>query len=77
MGVEGDGHGPRAQLTCFANHSRKNLLVAQMHAVEVTDGGHTGAKARRNFRNRMKDKNHMALGYQFAVPRFTGRLRPS
>ncbi len=61
----------------LGDHRRKNLLVAQMHAVEVADGGHAGAEAGRNLRDRMKDRNHMALGHQFAAPRFTGRLRPS
>src|ERR1035437_9180161 len=82
MRVEGDGHGlralqPRDMFTGFANHRRKNLLVAQVHAVEVADGGHGGAKTGRNLRDRMIDRNHSFLSHQSAVSRFTGRLSPS
>ncbi len=61
----------------FAHHRRKNLLVAQVHAVEVADGGHAGAEAGGNLRERMIYRNHLAFDHQFAVSRFTGRLRPS
>jgi hypothetical protein len=35
----------RAERARLANHGGENLLVAQVHAVEVADGGHAGAKA--------------------------------
>jgi hypothetical protein len=55
---------------------RKESPVAQVHAVEVADGGHAGAKAGRNLRERAKDGNR-ASGPSIRCHRLTGRLRPS
>lgn len=37
--VKGDGQGLAAQKVCARDHLRDHSLVAQMHSVEVADGG--------------------------------------
>jgi len=68
----------RSPCSCASRrHRRKNCWWPRCTPSKVADGGYARAKARRNLRNRLKDRNQMALGHQCSVPRFTGRLRPS
>ena len=55
MGVEGDGDGGNAELTCACDYLRDDPLVAPMHAVEVADGGDGWAEVGRNFGERAED----------------------
>jgi len=49
--IEGDGHRARARLLRLFGNRRKNLAMAEVHAVENTDRRHRGTKAVGNFRN--------------------------
>jgi len=79
MRIEGHGHRPHAQGPRFGHHGRKNLLVAQVHAVEVADGHHRGAKPARDLSHRAVNGNHAggAMAHRFTAPSSTGRVRPS
>ena len=74
MRVEGDGNRTEAQRTRLGHHRGENLPVAQMHAVEVADDGHAGAKTGGDLLKRAVDGNH---GRGIVLHRVTGRVRPS
>ncbi len=53
--VERDGDRANAPCLRLRNHGGENLPVTQVHAVEVADGGHAGAKAGRHLGGRMEN----------------------